>query len=131
MTKKGLIICASASDDGVSYTFLSHFFQGPCLFRCGVKFNFLNYFVCYCPFGKSNLTFRVLQSWPQFQKISHSRILTSHFWSLNLHTFFIGATFSGLRSSSIVYTFLFNLTLLANVIYPSNSNLLIECHVFL
>ena len=45
----------SASDHGVTYTFPSHFFQGSYLFRGGVKFNSL-------PFGKCNLTFRVLQS---------------------------------------------------------------------
>ena len=47
--------------------------------------------------------------------ISNSQILISHFWSLNLHIFFSGLTFSGLGKSSIFCTF-FDVTLLANVI---------------
>ena len=69
----------SASDYGVSYTFPSHFFQGPYLFRCGVKSNFLNYIFdvtflasVILPFGYFNLD------------LNFSQLHTLGFWH---HTF--------------------------------------------
>ena len=107
------------------------FSKGLAFSQCGVTFMFSDYFVWCYPFGKCNLTFRVLQSWPQFQVILNSRILISQFWSLNLRTFYNGLTFFPVWGQ-VHFLTLFRLILhfLANVIYPSKSNFLIEWHVF-